>query len=137
MSIYFEPGLMRQVSVLAARRRWTKSSVIEAAVASFFSADSAERQEAALSRRLDRITRLLDRLEQGQRIGTEALAVFVRHWLTAVPPLPASGHAAARASGRQRYAEFVQAVAREVAKGGGLAEAVERDLASAGGEPSE
>lgn len=128
MSIYFEPGLMRQVSVLAARRRWTKSSVIEAAVASFFSADSAERQEAALSRRLDRITRLLDRLEQGQRIGTEALAVFVRHWLTVTPPLPASVQTAARAAGRERYKAYVDAVAREIARSGGFAEALERDI---------
>ncbi|MGA0599206.1 CopG family transcriptional regulator [Caulobacter sp. KR2-114] len=128
MSIYFEPGLMRQVAQLAAKKRWTKSSVIEAAVASFFSADSAERQEAALSRRLDRIGRQLERLERGQRVETEALAVFVRHWLVVTPPLPASAQPAARASGRDRYQAFVEAVAREMAKGGGLLAEIQEDV---------
>jgi hypothetical protein len=134
LNVYFEAAMLRRVGELAARRRCTKSAVVEAAVASFLSGDSAERQEAALSRRLDRIMRALDRLERDQRIATEALALFVRHWLTAVPPVPQSGLAAARAAGRQRYGEFVQAVARELAKGGGMAEEVERELGAPGDE---
>jgi predicted transcriptional regulator len=43
MNVYFEPELLKQVEALALRRNVSKSAVIEAAVASFLSEDSAER----------------------------------------------------------------------------------------------
>ena len=50
----------------------------EAALASHLSPDGADRLEAALARRLDRITRHLERIERHVGISNEALAVFVR-----------------------------------------------------------
>src|SRR5258707_14290896 len=50
MNVYFEPGLLKQVEALALRRNVSKSAVIEAAVASFLSEDSAERLEAVFPR---------------------------------------------------------------------------------------
>ena len=49
MNVYFDPKLLSQVEALAMRRNVSKSAVIEAAVASFLSGDSAEHMEAALS----------------------------------------------------------------------------------------
>ena len=46
MNVYFEPDLLRKVEALALRRDVSKSAVIEAAVASFLSEDSADRREA-------------------------------------------------------------------------------------------
>ena len=46
MNVYFEPALLKRVEALALRRNVSKSAVIEAAVASFLSEDSAERLEA-------------------------------------------------------------------------------------------
>ncbi len=131
-SLYVDPGLMKQVDHLAARKGWTKSAVIEAAVASFLSPDAAERQEAALSRRLDRISRQLDRLAQDQNIGLEAVGLFVRHWLTVTPQLPAAAQRAARAAGRERYQGFLDALARALAKGGGLTTELSRDVPADG-----
>jgi hypothetical protein len=65
-----------------------KSLVGEAAIASFLSPDAAERQEAALARRLDRITRQLERLERDVGISAETIALFIRIWLMATPSLP-------------------------------------------------
>lgn len=116
----------------AARTRVPQAQIVEAALASHLSADAADRLEAALARRLDRMTRAIERLERHSTIGNEALALFVRFWLTSVPPLPDSAQPAAQAKGRERYENFVEALGRRLAKGGSLADEVLRDVAPEG-----
>jgi hypothetical protein len=127
-TLYYDAALMAQVEQLAARKGWTKSSVAEAALASFFSADAAERQEAAVSRRLDRMSRQLERLEHDQTLAVETLALFIRHWLTATPPMPPDQQAAARAKGRDRYEGFVEALVRRMDSATRLSLEVSRDV---------
>ncbi|MGH6957936.1 MAG: CopG family transcriptional regulator [Caulobacteraceae bacterium] len=127
-TLYYDPALMAEVERLAARKGWTKSSVAEAALASFFSGDAAERHEAALSRRLDRLSRQLDRLEYDQTLVLETLGLFIRHWLTVTPPTPPDHQAAARAKGRERYDGFVQALARRMAGAQRLSLEVSREV---------
>jgi hypothetical protein len=117
MNVYFEPALLQKVEDLAARKNLTKSLIIEAAVASFLSPDAEDCREAAFTRRLDRLTRQVERLERDLAISAEALALFVRFWLTVTPPLPESAQAAAKAKGTERYREFVDTLGRRVAKG--------------------
>jgi predicted transcriptional regulator len=112
-----EPSLLGQVETLAKRQKLSKSLVIESAVASFLSPDSTERLEATFARRLDHLTRQLELVERNVAISTEALALFVRFWLTTTSPAPAGTEAAAQATGRNRYGAFVQALARRLAKG--------------------
>ena len=119
----------------AARTRVPQAQVVEAALASHLSADAADRLEAALARRLDRMTRAIERLERHETIGNEALALFVRFWLTSVPPLPDSAQAAAQAKGRERYEGFVEALGRRLAKGKSLADEVSREIDGAGSDP--
>jgi hypothetical protein len=45
------------------------------------------------------------------------LALFVRFWLAATPPVPETAQAAARAKGRERYEGFVEALGRRLAAG--------------------
>ena len=117
MNVYFEPDLLQKVEDLAARKNLTKSLIIEAAVASFLSPDADDRREAAFTRRLDRLTRQVERLERDLTISAEAFALFVRFWLTVTPPLPESAQAAAKAKGTERYREFVDMLGKRVAKG--------------------
>jgi hypothetical protein len=89
-----------------------KLCVVETALSSHLSPDSSERMEAALGRRLDRLTRQVERLERHVTISNEALALFVRFWLTSTPPLPDTAQPAAQAKGRERYEGFVEALGR-------------------------
>lgn len=82
---------------------------------SFMSPDGSERLEAAFSRRIDRVVRRLDLLDQSVEVGNEALALFVRFWLTANPPLPGTAMEAAQAQSKERYDGFVDALARRLA----------------------
>ncbi|MFW7269931.1 CopG family transcriptional regulator [Gluconacetobacter sp. Hr-1-5] len=112
----------------AARKKVPQALIVETALASFLSPDGPERLEAALARRLDRMTRQLERMERRVTIANESLAVFVRYWLTSTPPLPDASLAAAQSKGRERYDGFIEAVGRRLARGKTLDDEVRLDV---------
>ncbi len=112
----------------AMRKRVPQALIVETALASFLSPDGSERLEGALGRRLDRLTRQVERLERHVTISNEALALFVRFWLTATPPLPDTAQPAAQAKGRERYEGYVEALGRRLAKGRTLADEISQDI---------
>jgi predicted transcriptional regulator len=124
------PDLAAQLADYAHRKRVPQALVVETALASYLSPDNSERVEAALSRRLDRLTRQVERLERHSTISNEALALFVRFWLTVTPPLPDTAQPAAQAKGRERYEGFVEALGRRLAKGQTLAQEISQDVAA-------
>jgi len=131
------PDLAAQLADYAGRKRVPQALVVETALASYLSPDNSERMEAALGRRLDRLTRQVERLERHVTISNEALALFVRFWLTVTPPLPDSAQAAAQAMGRERYEGFVEALGRRLAKGQSLAQEISQDVNLKEGKPDE
>jgi predicted transcriptional regulator len=122
------PDLAGKLADYATRKRVPQALVVETALASHLSPDGADRLEAALARRLDRLSRQVERLERHGNISNEALALFVRFWLTTTPPLPDSAQAAAQAKGRERYDGFVEALARRLARGRTLADEISKDV---------
>lgn len=124
------PDLAVQLADYAQRKRVPQALVVETALASLLSPDGADRLEAALARRLDRMTRQIQTLERHVTITNEALALFVRFWLTSTPPLPDTAQAAAQTNGRARYEGFVEALGRRLARGRTLADEVVRDVAA-------
>lgn len=117
MNVYFPPEMLRQIADLADRKRLSRSAIIEAAVASFLSPDGADKREAAFARRLDRLSRQVQRLERDLGVTAETLALFVRFWLTITPPLPNDAQASAQAKGRERYEGFIETLGRRLQKG--------------------
>ena len=128
LNVYFDPSLSPELDALAARRNVSKSQIVEAALASYLSPDAADQREAAITRRLDRLTRAVERLERDVTIGNEAIALFVRFWLTTTPPLPDTMRDAAQAKGRERYEGFVETLGRRLAKGSSFAREVSQDV---------
>lgn len=123
-----DPGLSRLLEDHARARKVTRTDVVEAALASLLSPDHEERIEAILTRRLDRLTRQLDRLEWHVELTNETLALFVRFWLTNNPPLPDAALNAAQASGRKRWLAFVESLSRRMEAGPRLREELSRDI---------
>src|SRR5208282_1378698 len=132
-TVYLEPDLMQALTEYAERRGKPKSLVAEAAIASFLSPDSAERQEAALARRLDR----MERLERDIGISVETVALFIRFRLMATPSLSEQTQASARAKGTERYEGFMQALGRRLAKEPSFIQEVSLDIPSPGFSTSE
>jgi hypothetical protein len=128
LSVYLDPEIMAQVAELAGRKNQSRSLIAEAAIASFLTPDDADRREAALVRRLDLLTRQGERLERDLLIATEAIALFIRFWLTVTPPLPESAQLAAQAKGRERFELFLETLGRRLAKGHSLLREVSIDM---------
>ena len=130
MNVYFEPELLKKVEALALRRNISKSAIIEAAVASFLSADASERLEAVFARRMDRIGRQIDGLDEDLAIVAETLSLFVEYWLTITPSLPESAHASAKAKGAERFVRFLNTLGRKLATGDRFVKDLSRDIDS-------
>lgn len=122
------PDLSRQLADYAGRKRVSQASVVEAAIASFLSPDGSERMEAAFSRRLDRISRQLDKLDYHVEVGNEAVALFVRFWLGVTPSMPDDEPSSAKVAGEQRFGNYVEALARRVEQGQRLSSLVDEKV---------
>lgn len=134
LSVYLEPSLLRDLDAFAAERRKPRSLVIEAAIRSFLTPDDADRREAAIAKRLDRVVRVLERMERNNGVTLEALAMFVRFWLTASPSLPEQTSVAARQKGGERYDRFMEALGRRLANGPSVLKEVALDLPATGND---
>jgi len=132
LSVYLDPGTMAQLTELADRKQQPKSLIAEAAITSFLTPDDADRREAAVTRRLDLLTRQGDRLERDLWIATETLALFIRFWLTVTPSLPETAQAAAQAKGRERFKSFLETLGRQLAKGESILREVSLDRLNGG-----
>ncbi len=137
MNVYFAPDLLKKVDALALRRNLSKSAVIEAAVASFLSADASERLEAVFARRMDRMGRQIEGLDEDLAILGETLSLFIRFWMTLTPPLPDSAEASARAKGNERFERFLQSLGRRLATGDRFLRERSRDIDTTRGKEPE
>jgi predicted transcriptional regulator len=114
----FLPGdIVRALDEASRRLRKPKSEIVRAAIASYLSPDGAEAGEAAVTRRLDRMSRQIERLERDMTISNEAIALYVKTWMKSVPQVASGDEQAAAALGRERYGRFVDMLARRLSLG--------------------
>ncbi len=137
MNVYFDPELLQQVEMLALRRNVSKSAIVEASVASFLSGDAADRLEAAMTRRLDRLGRQMDGLDEDLAVLGETLSLFVQFWLTITPPISDTAQSSARAKGVERFEGFIQTLGKRLATGDRFLKELSRDVDSLGDSPAQ
>src|SRR5260370_1274836 len=99
MNVSFPPELLKQIADLAARKKLSRSAIVEAAVASFLSPDGADRREAAFARRLDRLSRQVPRLGRKFGLSVERIAPVFRFLPALTPPLPTPAPGTAQLQG--------------------------------------
>lgn len=128
LNIFLEPDHARRLAQLAGMKGVSKSAIIAAALASYLSPDGGDRREAAVAKRLDKLTRQFDRLERDQTILIETVALFVRYTLSVNAPIPAAHQDAARAQGRERFQQFVDQLARHLQRGRTLVGQVHEEI---------
>ena len=120
INVYLELDHDKRLKDFCAMRGVSKSSVVAAALASFLSPEGADRREAAIARRLDKLGNQFERLSRDQAILIETLALFIRYQLSVTAPIPAAHQEAARAQGRARFQQFIEQLARHLQRGGSL-----------------
>ena len=128
LNIFLEPDHGRRLAQLAGMKGVSKSAIVAAALSSYLSPDGGDRREAAIAKRLDKLTGQFDRLERDQTILIETVALFVRYTLTVNAPIPAAHQDAARAQGRERFQQFVDQLARHLQKGRSLVKEVHDEI---------
>lgn len=106
-----------KLHALAMRRGRTLTDLVDAALTDYFADASRDERDAAIVRRLDRLTRQFDRLEQKDTVLGETLALFIRYYLMVTPPLPASQIDAARAEGEKQFNLFIEQLGRDLQSG--------------------
>lgn len=115
--VFLARDLSLALDAASRRMRRSKSEIVQAAVAAYLSQDGGGMSEAAVTRRLDRISRSIERLERDVTISNEAVALFVKAWLTATPSLSSVYQKAQNAKGQERYVGFLEALSRRLASG--------------------
>ncbi len=128
LNVFIEPSHAKRLEELAAMKGLSKSSIIAAALSSFLSPDAGDQREAAIAKRLDRLSHQFDRLERDQNILIETLALYVRYFLTVSTPVPEAHQEAARAQGRARFEQFVEQLGRHLMRGRSLVKDVQQDI---------
>lgn len=89
----------RLIDQLAAMKGMTRSELVVAALAAYLCSDRG------------RLVRQLERLERGQTLVIETLALFIRDYLACTTPIFEADDPAARAQSRARFGQFIEQLA--------------------------
>lgn len=117
LNVFLEREHARRLDELTVMKGVSKSSIVAAALLSFLSPEGGNQREAAIAKRLDRLTHQFDRLERDQTILIETVALFVRYFLTVSTPVPEAHQHAARAQGKARFEQFIEQLGRHLQRG--------------------
>jgi len=107
LSAYVSDSVAQRLELAAKRPGTNKSAIVDAALDRFLNPERDTSGDAALIRRLDRMSRQLVRADRDVSVLAETIALFIRYYLTITPPLPSQDQDAARALGRERFEMFV------------------------------
>jgi hypothetical protein len=108
----------------------------ETALSQLLSPKAEDKQDAATSRRLDRLTRDIGVINRHQKIVIESLGLFIRHYLITSPTVPPSEQHAAQALGHQRFQRFIEQLGRRLASTTTFANEITEHLANNSPRPN-
>lgn len=114
--LFLPEDLSERLEALAARPGASKSAILADALTAWLNRRGASELEDRFSRRLDRLSMTLGRVERDGHVLLESLALFIRYELMINAPLPEADQAA-RAVGRDRFNAFVERVGAALANG--------------------
>ena len=129
---YISPENFHWLKAMAKRPGLSESTIIDGAVTAYRAGEADNKREAAITRRLDRLTRQFGRIERDNLVLAETLATFVHYFLTVTPPVPANQVEAARAKGDMRFDLFVRQVAEALRSGQRILQNAVEDVTAEG-----
>lgn len=112
---YLPDDLSAKLDAMAAQPGSSKTAILTDALTAWFDRRAGHELDQRFGARLDRQSRIADRMEQKLDFLTETLGLFVRHQLTITAHQPAFDTETNRL-GRLRYDEFVKVVGRALAR---------------------
>jgi hypothetical protein len=109
--------LIKRLRRESERRRVPQQRIIETLLLDRYNPEHQEEFEASFVKRLNSIDNHLENLERKIEAVGEAVAIYVKMWLTATPDLLEKEKAAAIARAQRRYERFVAGVEQGVRTG--------------------
>jgi len=107
---YTPDHLHKRLEIACSHPKVSRSEIINKALELYLSEESEAARNNPLLRRLDQMTRQSEKLRQRLVVLSEGHALFVRYFLTSVPPAPEPKRQAARAEGAVRFEEYRKAL---------------------------
>jgi hypothetical protein len=108
LTVYVSRIVAEQLDFACKDRTKNKSRLTETALSQLLSPQHDDQQDAATSRRLDRLGRDIGIINRHQQIVIESLGLLIRHHLITLPTVPPSEQQAAQALGHQRFQRFIE-----------------------------
>lgn len=105
--------MVQQVKYVAQERGVTDGSIVEAALREFL---GKTEQEEILLKKMDRVSRQLERMKREHRAMLEVMSSFIRVYLTHEREIPENEKPNAELKGARRFARFMDLVASELDK---------------------
>jgi hypothetical protein len=115
LTVYVSRIVAEQLDFACKDKTKNKSKLTETALSQLLCPQREDHQDAAMPRRLDRLTRDVGVINRHQQIVIESLGLFIRHYLIMSPPMPPSEQQAAQAIGQQRFQRFIEQLGRRLA----------------------
>lgn len=115
-NLYLDRAIGDALEALAAAPGGNKSRLVNDALADWLERRGTKEVDQVFKHRLDRMSRETALVRRDLAVVLETLSLFVRYQLTVTAPLP-EADTAARAVGRERFADFVAMVGRQLATG--------------------
>lgn len=110
ITAYTPEPLYKRLEIATSHPKVSKSQIINQALELYLSAEAEAARNNPLIRRLDQMSREQERLRQRLIVMSEGHALFVRYFLTMVPPPEPSELKASRAQGEHRFEGYVSAL---------------------------
>jgi hypothetical protein len=107
--------LTKRIIAMAKARKCSKSELLAEMIDSYVNRRSADQPDERMFAKLDRIQRVTTRANYETTLISYCLSRFIRHQLIYAAALPPPGEQA-RAIGEKRYQQFLDTVARLVAR---------------------
>ena len=114
--LFLSPVISAELEALAAKPGASKSAILSDAITAWLEKRGTSELDNRFGKRLDRLSRALDRIERNGQVTLETLALFIRYELMIDAPL-AESDKAGRALGRDRFNAFVARVGEQMASG--------------------
>jgi len=120
--------LHAKLAVFCDRPGVNQTDVVEAALEGFFSDERHDQRDAAIIRRLERVTRQISRLERNDLVLTETVVLALRFMFSITPPLAPGDRKAALALSAKRFEDFTDRLARQLSSGRRILEEALEDV---------
>ena len=110
ISIYLSEEIYERIQGYSEKPGWTTSKLVETALTAWFSHEDGDQRDAALVKRLDKLSRQMEVSQSNQIVTSEAVSLLAHYVMTLMPPIPEADIKAAKALGSYRHESYVKSL---------------------------